>query len=158
MTDSPNTPQRIAFSADHAGYELKTMLIAWLKEQGRDVLDLGTNSTESVDYPDFGYRLANALERGDAQWGITICGSGIGIAIAANRNPHVRCAQVAEPVSAALARKHNNANAIALGARLIGVDMAKAIVTTFLTTEFEGGRHTHRVEKLDHPPAEGVPA
>lgn len=154
MTDSPNTPQRIALSADHAGYELKTVLIEWLKEQGHDILDLGTNSTASVDYPDFGYRLANALEKGDAPLGITICGSGIGIAIAANRNPHVRCAQVAEPVSAMLAKKHNNANAIALGARLIGVDMAKACVTAFLETPFEGGRHTHRVDKLAHPPAD----
>jgi ribose 5-phosphate isomerase B len=154
LTDSPNTPQRIALSADHAGYELKTVLIEWLKEQGHDILDLGTNSTASVDYPDFGYRLAQALEKGDAPLGITICGSGIGIAIAANRNPHVRCAQVAEPVSAMLAKKHNNANAIALGARLIGVDMAKACVTAFLETPFEGGRHTHRVDKLSHPPAD----
>jgi len=151
LTDSPNTPLRIAFSADHAGFELKTLLIAWLREQGHDILDLGTDSDASVDYPDFGYRLANSLERGDAPFGITICGSGIGIAIAANRNPHVRCAQVAEPVSAALARRHNNANAIALGARLIGVDMAKACVTAFLETPFEGGRHTHRVDKLAHP-------
>ena len=154
MTDSPSTPQRIALSADHAGYELKTVLIEWLNEQGHDILDLGTNSTASVDYPDFGYRLAQALEKGDALLGITICGSGIGIAIAANRNPHVRCAQVAEPVSAMLARKHNNANAIALGARLIGVDMAKACVTAFLETPFEGGRHTHRVDKLAHPPVD----
>ncbi|CAM3034290.1 Sugar phosphate isomerase YwlF [Sphingomonas antarctica] len=154
MTDSSTNPLRIALSADHAGYELKTVLIEWLKESGHDILDLGTNSTASVDYPDFGYRLATALENGDAPFGIAICGSGIGIAIAANRNPHVRCAQVAEPVSAALARRHNDANAIALGARLIGVDMAKACVTAFLTTDFEGGRHTHRVDKLNHPPAE----
>jgi ribose 5-phosphate isomerase B len=154
LTDSPNTPLRIAFSADHAGYALKTVLIQWLREQGHDVLDLGTDSDASVDYPDFGYRLANALERGDAPLGITICGSGIGIAIAANRSPAVRCAQVAEPVSAALARRHNDANAIALGARLIGVDMAKACVTAFLETPFEGGRHTHRVDKLAHPQIE----
>ncbi len=151
MTDSPDMPLRIALSADHAGYALKTVLLEWLGEQGYDTLDLGTNSDASVDYPDFGYRLAEALERGDAPLGITICGSGIGIAIAANRSPAVRCAQVAEPVSAALARKHNDCNAIALGARLIGVDMAKAIVTAFLTTKFEGGRHTHRVDKLAHP-------
>ena len=145
MTDT------IALSADHAGFALKTVLIDWLREEGHETLDLGTNSDASVDYPDFGYRLANALERGDATFGIAICGSGIGIAIAANRNLHVRCAQVAEPLSAALARRHNDANAIALGARLIGVDMAKACVTAFLTTAFEGGRHTHRVDKLAHP-------
>ena len=143
--------RRIALSSDHAGFDLKTVLIDWLREEGYDALDLGTNSAASVDYPDFGYRLANALEQGDAEFGIAICGSGIGIAIAANRNLHVRCAQVAEPVSAALARRHNDANAIALGARLIGVDMAKACVTAFLTTPFEGGRHTHRVDKLAHP-------
>lgn len=142
---------RIALSSDHAGFELKSVLIAWLQEQGHDTLDLGTNSTESVDYPDFGYRLARALEQGDAKFGVAICGSGIGIAIAANRSAAVRCAQIAEPVSAALARQHNDCNAIALGARLIGTDMAKACVTAFLGADFLGGRHTHRVEKLTHP-------
>ena len=139
---------RIALSADHAGYDLKDILVAWLKEGGHEVLDLGTNGPASVDYPDFGARLARALACGDAERGIAICGSGIGIAIAANRNPGCRCAQVNEPLSAALARTHNDANAIALGARLIGVDMAKACVTAFLTTDFEGGRHQRRVDML----------
>ncbi len=144
---------RIALASDHAGFDLKAVLVAWLKEQGHEPLDLGTNSPERVDYPDFGYRLAQALEQGDAPFGIAICGSGIGIAIAANRNPHMRCAQVFEPVSAALARQHNDANAIALGARLIGEDMAKACVTAFLTAEFQHGRHTGRVAKLSEIPA-----
>ncbi|MEO5578334.1 MAG: ribose 5-phosphate isomerase B [Sphingomicrobium sp.] len=139
---------RIALSADHAGYELKDALAAWLREAGHEAIDLGTNGPESVDYPDFGARLARALVAGDAERGIAICGSGIGIAIAANRNPGCRCAQVNEPLSASLARTHNDANAIALGARLIGVDMAKACVTAFLTTDFEGGRHQHRVDML----------
>ncbi len=139
---------RIALSADHAGYELKDVLALWLREAGHDVIDLGTNGPESVDYPDFGARLARALATGDAERGIAICGSGIGIAIAANRNPGCRCAQVNEPLSASLARTHNDANAIALGARLIGVDMAKACVTAFLATEFEGGRHQRRVNML----------
>ncbi len=139
---------RIALSADHAGFELKDLLAAWLLEDGHEVIDLGTHGPESVDYPRFGAALAEALADSRAERGITICGSGIGIAIAANRNPACRCAQVAEPVSAALARSHNDANAIALGARLIGLDMAKACVTTFLSTEFEGGRHQHRVEML----------
>ena len=139
---------RIALSADHAGYDLKDVLVQWLRETGHEVLDLGTNGPASVDYPDFGARLARALASGDAERGITICGSGIGIAIAANRNPGCRCAQVNEPLSASLARTHNDANAIALGARLIGVDMAKACVTAFLTTEFEGGRHQRRVDML----------
>ena len=139
---------RIALSADHAGYELKDILVTWLKHGGHDVLDLGTNGPESVDYPDFGARLGRAVASGDVERGIAICGSGIGIAIAANRNPGCRCAQVNEPLSASLARTHNDANAIALGARLIGVDMAKACVTAFLSTEFEGGRHQRRVDML----------
>ena len=139
---------RIALSADHAGFELKDILVAWLRGAGHDVIDLGTNSSEGVDYPQFGASLAEALADGRAERGIAICGSGIGIAIAANRNPGCRCAQVNEPLSASLARTHNDANAIALGARLIGVDMAKACVTAFLTTEFEGGRHQRRVDML----------
>lgn len=139
---------RIALSADHAGVDLKDLLAAWLADQGHDILDLGTHGHESVDYPRFGASLAAAIADGRATRGITICGSGIGVAIAANRNPACRCAQVAEPLSASLARKHNDANAIALGARLIGLDMAKACVTAFLSTEFEGGRHQHRVDML----------
>jgi ribose 5-phosphate isomerase B len=140
---------RIALSADHAGYELKDLLAAWLGEIGHDIIDLGTNSADSVDYPDFGARLGRAVASGDADRGIAICGSGIGISIAANRNPGCRCAMVGEPLSAALARMHNDANAIALGARLIGPDMAKACVTAFLTTDFEGGRHQRRVDLLN---------
>ena len=109
---------RIALSADHAGYELKDLLAAWLAEAGHEVIDLGTNGPESVDYPRYGAALAEALADGRAERGITVCGSGIGIAIAANRNPACRCAQVAEPLSATLARQHNDCNAIALGARL----------------------------------------
>lgn len=139
---------RIALSADHAGYELKDALTAWLQGEGHEIVDLGTNGPDSVDYPRFGASLAEALADGRATHGIAICGSGIGIAIAANRNPACRCAQVNEPLSASLARKHNDANAIALGARLIGLDMAKACVTAFLNTDFEGGRHQHRVDLL----------
>ena len=141
---------RIALSADHAGVDLKDELAGWLGEQGHDVLDLGTHSHESVDYPRFGALLAAALAEGRAERGITVCGSGIGVAIAANRNPACRCAQVSEPLSAMLARQHNDANAIALGARLIGIEMAKACVTAFLTTQFEGGRHQRRVDQLSH--------
>ena len=144
----------IALSADHAGVDLKDTLVAWLRDQGRDVLDLGTNGDDSVDYPRFGALLAEALADGRAERGIAVCGSGIGIAIAANRNPACRCAQVSEPVSAAFARSHNDANAIALGARLIGIEMAKACVTAFLTTDFEGGRHQRRVDMLIHPEQE----
>ena len=142
---------RIALSADHAGYEMKDVLADWLRGDGHEVIDLGTNSSESVDYPRYGAILAEALADGRADRGITVCGSGIGVAIAANRNPACRCAQVAEPLSAALARQHNDANAIALGARLIGIEMAKAIVTAFLTSEFVGGRHQRRVDQLANP-------
>lgn len=138
----------IVLTADHAGVDLKDLLADWLREQGHDVLDLGTNSHESVDYPRYGAMLADALADGRAERGITVCGSGIGVAIAANRNPACRCAQVAEPLSARLARQHNDANAIAIGARLIGVEMAKACVATFLDTPFAGGRHQRRVEQL----------
>jgi ribose 5-phosphate isomerase B len=145
---------RIVMTADHAGVDLKDELAAWLGEQGHDILDLGTNSHDSVDYPRFGALLADALADGRAERGITVCGSGIGVAIAANRNPACRCAQVAEPLSATLARKHNDCNAIALGARLIGPEMAKACVDAFLRTEFEGGRHQRRVDQLANPTAQ----
>jgi ribose 5-phosphate isomerase B len=140
-----------AISADHAGYVLKDELASWLVEQGHEVEDLGTNGPESVDYPRYGAMLAEALADGRADRGITVCGSGIGVAIAANRNPACRCAQVAEPLSASLARQHNDANAIALGARLIGIEMAKACVTAFLTSDFLGGRHQRRVDQLANP-------
>src|SRR3954453_4944312 len=142
---------RIVMTADHAGVDLKDELAAWLGEQGHDVLDLGTNGHESVDYPRFGAMLAEALADGRAERGITVCGSGIGVAIAANRNPACRCAPVAEPLSATLAREHNDANAIALGARLIGSEMARACVSAFLSAEFLGGRHVRRVEQLADP-------
>ena len=139
---------RIVLTADHAGVDLKDELAAWLGEQGHDVLDLGTHGHESVDYPRYGAMLAEALADGRAERGITVCGSGIGVAIAANRNPACRCAQVDEPLSATLARQHNDANAIALGARLVGPEMARACVAAFLATDFLGGRHQRRVNQL----------
>ena len=140
----------IALSADHAGVDLKDALAAWLKEEGHDVLDLGTHGHDSVDYPDFGGRLGRAIAEGKADRGIAICGSGIGISIAVNRNPACRCALVNEPLSAALARQHNDANVLALGGRLTGIELAKACVTAFLTTDFEGGRHKRRVDQLSN--------
>jgi ribose 5-phosphate isomerase B len=142
---------RIAMTADHAGFEMKDQLADWLRADGHDVVDLGTNGPESVDYPRYGAILADALADGRAERGITVCGSGIGVAIAANRNTACRCAQVSEPLSASLARKHNDCNAIALGARLIGLEMAKACVTAFLTSDFLGGRHQRRVDQLANP-------
>src|SRR3954467_2232942 len=118
--------RRIAIASDHAAFVMKSELVDWLREAGHEVLDLGTASTDSVDYPDYGYRLAGAIERGEADMAVALCGSGIGISIAVNRNPAARCALVSEPLSASLARQHNDANVIALGARLIGVEMARA--------------------------------
>ena len=141
---------RIALAADHAGFALKDDLARWLGEQGHDIVDLGTNSAESVDYPKYGALLAQAIARGDAERGVAVCGSGIGISIAVNREPACRCARVDDPLSAALAREHNDANVIALGARLVGPDMAKACVAAFLDSPFAGGRHQRRVDLLSN--------
>lgn len=139
---------RIALAADHAGYVLKDELVRWLSDNGHEVEDLGTNGPESVDYPEFGSKLARVVGSGGAERGIAVCGSGIGIAIAVNRDPRCRCAHVNEPLSAELARTHNNANVLALGARLVGPDMAKACVEAFLGAGFAGGRHQRRVDQL----------
>ena len=139
---------RIALAADHAGYVLKDELAEWLREQGHDVTDLGTNGPESVDYPEYGARLGSMVGLGKADRGVAICGSGIGISMAVNRNPDCRCARVDDPLSAELARQHNDAKVIALGARLIGSDMAKACLAAFLDTNFAGGRHQRRVDQL----------
>jgi ribose 5-phosphate isomerase B len=139
---------RIALSADHAGYILKDELVAWLRDQGHEVEDLGTNDAESVDYPEYGAKLARVVGSGGAERGIAVCGSGIGIAVAVNRDPRCRCAHVSEPLSAELARTHNDANVLALGARLVGPDMAKACVSAFLSSDFSGGRHQRRVDQL----------
>ena len=139
---------RIALAADHAGYVLKDELARWLREQGHEVEDLGTNGPDSVDYPEFGSKLARVVGSGGAAKGIVVCGSGIGISIAVNRDPRCRCARVDDPLSAGLAREHNDANVLALGARLVGPDMAKACVEAFLGTEFAGGRHQRRIDQL----------
>ena len=141
---------RIALAADHAGYLLKDELVHWLSEQGHEVSDLGTNGPESVDYPVFGHKVAEAVASGQADRGIAVCGTGIGISIAVNREPKCRCARVSEPLSAELAREHNDANVLALGARIIGTEMAKACVAAFLDTGFGGGRHERRVNQLSH--------
>ena len=142
---------RIAIASDHAALDLKRALCDWLSEMGHEVADLGPHDAASVDYPDYGYKLAAAIAAGDAERGLALCGSGIGISIAVNRNPACRCALVSEPLSARLAREHNDANVIAMGARLIGIEMAKACLDAFLTTEFGGDRHQRRVDKLSNP-------
>jgi len=142
---------RLAIASDHAATDLKAELRDWLIEGGHEVADLGPDEGESVDYPDYGYKLAEVVADGTAEFGIALCGSGIGISISVNRNPKVRCALVSEPLSAALSREHNDANCIAMGARLTGIEMAKACLTAFLSTEFAGGRHQRRVDKLSNP-------
>lgn len=142
---------RIAIASDHAALALKSALVEYLLSAGHDVNDLGPYDESSVDYPDYGYKLAAAVADGTAERGIALCGSGIGISMAVNRNPAARAALVSEPLSARLAREHNDANVIAMGARLIGIEMAKACLDAFLTTEFGGDRHQRRVDKLSNP-------
>lgn len=142
---------RIAIASDHAAVALKAMLVDHVRSLGHEVIDLGPDSEASVDYPAYGYKLAAAIEAGQAERGIALCGSGIGISIAVNRNPACRCALVSEPLSAGLSRSHNDANVLALGARLTGPDMAKACVDAFLSTDFLGDRHTRRVAMLSNP-------
>jgi ribose 5-phosphate isomerase B len=142
---------RIAIASDHAALALKSALVEYLLSAGHDVSDLGPHDESSVDYPDYGYKLAAAVADGTAERGVALCGSGIGISIAVNRNPAARAALVSEPLSARLAREHNDANVIAMGARLIGIEMAKACLDAFLTTEFGGERHQRRVDKLSNP-------
>ncbi len=142
------TESAIAVASDHAGFDLKEILKRDLQTAGHEVLDLGTGSTESVDYPDFGKAMAEAIASGRAERGVLVCGTGIGISIAANRNPNVRAAVVHDATSARLAREHNDANVVAFGQRLIGVEVAREALQVFLKTGWDGGRHVRRVEKL----------
>lgn len=140
--------EAIAIASDHAGFDLKALLKQELAALGFEPLDLGTDSNASVDYPDFADRLADALKAGKAKRGVLICGTGIGISIAANRHRHMRAAVVHDVTSSRLTRLHNNANVMCVGARLTGTDVAKDCLKVFLTTDFEGGRHQNRVAKL----------
>ena len=142
------SPETIAIAADHAGYELKSALKQRLIEQGFDVVDLGTDTTESVDYPDFARALADAIGDGRTARGVLLCGSGIGMSIAANRFPGVRAALVHDAETARLARQHNDANVLVMAARGIEASVAEDCLDAFLTTSFEGGRHRRRVRKL----------
>ncbi len=138
----------IAIGCDHAGFLLKNPVIKYLKKRGFNILDFGTNSPDSVDYPDFAHPTAHAVESGNAQFGVLICGSGNGVAITANKHQDIRCALCWKTDIAELARSHNNANIIALPARHISKRLALKLVDVFLNTEFEGGRHATRVNKM----------
>ena len=143
--------ERVAITSDHAAFEMKALIIEHLRSNGYEVLDLGTASTDSVDYPDYGYRMAEAIASGRVERGIALCGSGIGISISVNRHPACRCALVSDGLAARLAREHNDANVLAMGARLIGIETARDCVDQFFATPFAGGRHQRRVDKLTNP-------
>ncbi len=149
-SDAPS--ETIAIASDHAGFELKQELKKDLMDMGFTVLDLGADSLESVDYPDFGYALSGAMKEGKATRGVLVCGSGIGISIAANRHSEIRAALIHDALGARMSRLHNDANVICFGGRTVGPDVARDSLKVFLETEFEGGRHSRRVDKLSDPP------
>ncbi len=141
----------LAIGSDHAGLELKQALVKELEARGYQLKDFGTNSAASCDYPDFAHALASAIEQGELQQGILVCGTGVGMSIAVNRHRGVRAVVCSEPFSARASRQHNDANVLCLGARVVGVGTALDIVDAFLRAEFEGGRHTGRVSKIELP-------
>jgi ribose 5-phosphate isomerase B len=140
---------RFAAGADHAGYVLKDLLVDHLRGLGHEVEDLGTNSEDRVDYPDFGAAVGRAVASGESEFGLLVCGSGVGVCIAANKVPGIRAATVHDMTSARLAREHNDANVICLGARFLGEQTATDALDAFVGASFQGGRHTPRVNKLD---------
>jgi ribose 5-phosphate isomerase B len=143
--------RKILLAADHGGFSLKQHLALFLRGKHVEIVDLGTHSPDSVDYPDFGQAAAKAILDGKAECGIVICGTGIGISITANRFKGIRCALCSDVETAKMARLHNNANLLALGGRVLDPAVAEAIIEVFLTTEFEGGRHENRIVKIDNP-------
>ena len=140
---------KIAMASDHGGFGLKEDLRAWLTEQGHQVVDCGCYGTESCDYPEFGEAAARKVAAGECERGIVVCTTGIGISISANKVKGIRCALCGEPRSAEMCRRHNNANMLAMGAGIVGPNLAERMVEVFLSTEFEGGRHARRVGQLD---------
>ncbi|MBQ4002294.1 MAG: ribose 5-phosphate isomerase B [Lachnospiraceae bacterium] len=136
---------KLGIGNDHVGYEMKLEIKAYLEAKGHEVIDYGAYSSERSDYPVYGEKVARAIVSGECDAGILICGTGVGISVSANKVHGIRAAVCSEPVTAALSKRHNNANIIAFGARIVGIEMAKAIVDAWLEAEFEGGRHAHRV-------------
>jgi len=139
---------KIAIGNDHAALDLKWEIAEYVKELGHEVVNYGTDTPESCNYPEFGEKVARAVAAGEADCGILICGTGVGISLAANKVKGIRCAVCSEPVTARLVKQHNNANIIAFGARIVGVEMAKSIVDAYLNAEFLGGRHGERVAMI----------
>ena len=141
----------LAFGCDHAGYELKRVLMAHATEAGHKCIDMGTDDTKSVDYADYAHKVAEAVQCAEVDRGVLVCGTGLGISMAANRHREVRAAVCRESLSAKMARAHNNANVICFGERITGSELAKDALDVFLTTPFEGGRHKRRVDKIELP-------
>ena len=139
---------KIGIANDHASVEMKQQVVAYLKEKGYDVVNYGTDSTESCDYPVYGEKIGHAVVSGKVDFGIAICGTGLGISLAANKVHGIRAAVCSEPYTARLSRQHNNANILAFGSRVIGIELAKMIIDEFLGAEFEGGRHQRRVDMI----------
>lgn len=139
---------KIAIGNDHTALEMKGEIKKFLEEKGYEVIDYGTNSTESCDYPVYGEKVANAVAAGEADLGIAICGTGVGISLACNKVKGIRCCVCSEPYTAKLSRMHNNSNVLAFGARVIGAEMAKMITEEWLSAEYEGGRHQRRVDQV----------
>ena len=139
---------KIRIANDHASVEMKQQVVAYLKEKGYDVVNYGTDSTESCDYPVYGEKIGHAVASGEVDFGIAICGTGLGISLAANKVHGIRAAVCSEPYTARLSRQHNNANILAFGSRVIGIELAKMIIDEFLGAEFEGGRHQRRVDMI----------
>lgn len=139
---------KIAIAADHGGFELKDSMVEYIKSLGNEVMDLGTNSADSVDYPDYAKKVCEEIQQGDTDLGILICGTGIGMSLAANKFEGIRAACASDVYSAKMSRNHNNANVLCIGARVIGDEVAKLIIKTFLENEFEAGRHQRRVDKI----------
>lgn len=140
---------RIAVGADHAGVHLKDELVAWLNDRGYHVKDVGTNGTDSVDYPDFAHEVANAVAAGEARLGLLVCGTGVGMSMSANRHAKVRAVVCSDTFTARMAREHNDANVLCIGARVVGAGLAQDLLEAFLAAEFEGGRHERRVGKIE---------
>lgn len=149
MSSRPAVPTRVALAADHAGFPLKELVKEHLEGRGLSAVDLGTDSTESVDYPDFAARLVRSVLDREADAGILICGTGLGMSMAANRHRGIRAALCHDHFTAAACRRHNDANVLVLGGRVLGSDLAMEVVDTWLDTPFEGGRHGRRVDKFD---------
>jgi ribose 5-phosphate isomerase B len=140
---------KVVIGCDHGAFQMKEALKEYLSEKEIEVLDVGTHSEDSVDYPEFSRKVCNAVLEGKGEKGIVLCGTGIGVSIAANKVKGIRCALCSESYSAKMTRAHNDANVLAMGARVVGIELAKMIVDTFLATEFEGGRHARRVNMIE---------